>query len=101
VSLDSALLRSLLLRPECRRAMLRGRPGLAAYDARCLAETYVRERGGDPDEVTDELQDWARLEGGDFEWLHEPPSARLRPLARPPSPLTLTLWLPHDMLSGG
>ena len=80
---------------------MRGRPGLAAYDARCLAEAYVHARGGDPDAVTDELEEWARLEGGDSEWVYEPPSAGRAPVGRTVSPLTLRLWLPRAMSSPG
>jgi hypothetical protein len=98
--LDDELIRRLL--PECRRSMMGTQPGFDAYDAydgRCLAEAYVREKDGEVELLVTELEAWVKLHGGSVERRKLPVSNRLRSgqrVAPDPGPPTVIFRLPRD-----
>jgi hypothetical protein len=70
-----------------------------AYDGRCLAEAYAREKGGEVELLLTELEAWVKLHGGSIERRKPPASKRLRPgqrVASDPGPPTVIFRLRGD-----
>jgi hypothetical protein len=98
--LDEELIRRLL--PECRRSMRGTQPGFDnydAYDGRCLAEAYARQKDGEVELLLTELEGWVKLHGGSVERRTPPVSKRLRSgerVAPDPRPPTVIFRLLRD-----
>jgi hypothetical protein len=82
--------------------MMDTQPGFDAYDAydgRCLAKAYAREKDGDVELLLTELEAWVKLYGGSVERRKPPVSNRLRSgqrVAPDPGPPTVIFRLPRD-----
>jgi hypothetical protein len=82
--------------------MMGTQPGFDAYDAydgRCLAEAYAREKDGEVELLVTELEAWVKLHGGSVERRKLPVSNRLRSgqrVAPDPGPPIVILRLPRD-----
>ena len=70
-----------------------------AYDGRCLAEAYAREKDGEVELLLTELEAWVKLQGGSIERRKPPVSERLRSgeqVTPDPGPPIVIFRLPRD-----